>query len=485
MLHAMPTGFARGNNMKKVLIGVFALLLALPAVSFAGSATSQWDLTIGGYVKVDAGYDTQAPISTSNVEGLDQYYAQRNNYHGAENSANASGAFAMAAGQSALNFLVHGPDAWGAKTSAFIQGSFVGQTTNNGSAGTRYGTFTMTHAYMDFTWSTTKLTVGQTWQLWGFQPSFNFIGLNDLALAGRGTYTVPQISVTQNFTKSFYGSFGIQEPYKTADQTGASNSVGQALGPGTIVKGVLTPGTAPTVTSQLPDFAAELGYKSDSCGRIGPNVMQFAVGGFFGQDSVNYGFPVATPTTFRTDHVDRWAGAFKAFIPIIPEKNLNKAGALSLSGSVFTGQNLSNWFLNARGAGALLAYDADPGAGVRYTVPVTTGGWGQISYYITDKVYVNALYGYLRNYTSAYYNALTSQNVITQNQQYIVNVMYDVNAAVRFGVEYSYIATNWAGPGSGGGTSGTNSSSTVTPSGAVLGSRGDVQTGRIAFWYFF
>ncbi|MGD0487120.1 MAG: hypothetical protein ABSB94_08000, partial [Syntrophorhabdales bacterium] len=121
--------------MKKVLIVVFALLLAVPAMSFAGDATSRWDLTIGGYVKVDAGYDTQAP--TNNVEGLDQYYAQRNNYRGAENSANASGAFAMAAGQTALNFLVHGPDAWGAKTSAFIQGNFTGQTTNNGSAGTR------------------------------------------------------------------------------------------------------------------------------------------------------------------------------------------------------------------------------------------------------------------------------------------------------------------------------------------------------------
>ncbi|MGD0489529.1 MAG: hypothetical protein ABSB94_20355, partial [Syntrophorhabdales bacterium] len=282
-------------------------------------------------------------------------------------------------GQTALNFLVHGPDAWGAKTSAFIQGNFTGQTTNNGSAGTRYGTFTLTHAYMDFTWATTKLTVGQTWQLWGFQPSYNFIGLNDMALAGRGTYTVPQISVTQNFTKSFYGSFGIQEPYKTADQLGASNSLGEALAPTTIVKGVLKAGASPTVASQLPDFAAEIGYKSDSAGRIGPNVMQFAVGGFWGQDSVVY----ALPTTFRTDHVDRWAGAFKAFIPLIPEKNLNKAGALSLSGSVFTGQNLSNMFLNARGTGALLAYDADPGPGVRYTVPVTTGGWGQISYYIT------------------------------------------------------------------------------------------------------
>ena len=43
-----------------------------------------------------------------------------------------------------------------------------------------------------------------------------------------------------------------------------------------------------------------------------------------------------------------------------------------------------------------------PGAGVNYTVPVTTGGWGQLSYYITDKVYVNGLYGYNRNYESAH-----------------------------------------------------------------------------------
>jgi hypothetical protein len=350
----------------------------------------------------------------------------------------------------------------------------------------------MSHAYMDFTWATTKLTVGQTWQLWGFQPSFNFIGLNDLALAGRATYTVPQISVTQNFTKNFYGSFGIQEPYKTADQIGASNSLGQALAPVKTVTGGLPSalGTAPAVASVLPDFAAEFGYKSEAAGKIGPNVMQFAVGGFWGQDSVNYGLPIASPTTFHSGHVDRWAGAFKAFIPLIPEKNLNKAGSLSLSGSVFTGQNLSNWFLNARGTGALLAYDADPpGGNVRYTVPVTTGGWGQISYYITDKVYVNGLYGYLRNFTSATYDAMNSYNDIVRNQQYIVNMLYDVNPAVRFGVEYSYIQTTYAGQGNGyllGSTTAvSNSTSTGTPTSAVLSPKGDVQTGRIAFWYFF
>ncbi|MGD0230101.1 MAG: hypothetical protein ABSC19_07065 [Syntrophorhabdales bacterium] len=471
--------------MRKFLIMVVALLLALPAMSFAGSATSQWDLTIGGYVKVDAGYSTQGIGGGDNVtsQGLDTYYAQRNNYHGAENSANSSGSFAMATGQTALNFLVKGPDAWGAKTSAFVQGSFTGQTNNDSatqSHGTRYGTFTLTHAYMDFTWASTKLVVGQTWQLWGFQPSYTFLGLNDLALEGRGS-TVPQISVTQNLSKSFYGSFGIQEPYKMTDQLGVSNSTGEALQTTTTVKGVPTlTSNTPSVSSQLPDFAGEIGYKSDSCGRIGPNVMQFALGGFYGEDSVVY----PLPATFRTDHVDRWATALKAFVPIIPEKNLNKAGALSLSGSVYTGQNLSNWFLNARGTGSLLAYDANPGPGVNYKVPVTTGGWGQVSYYITDKVYVNGLYGYLKNNTSSMYNLLNGNNIITQNQQYIANVIYDVTPAVRVGLEYSYIATHWAGPASAASVAVTDSASNVT-GGPILGSRGDVQIGRVSFTYFF
>ena len=45
--------------MKKTVIVLLALFLALPAVSFAGSATSRWDMTIGGYVKFDMGYGSQ------------------------------------------------------------------------------------------------------------------------------------------------------------------------------------------------------------------------------------------------------------------------------------------------------------------------------------------------------------------------------------------------------------------------------------------
>jgi hypothetical protein len=482
--------------MKKVLIVVCALLLALPAVSFAGSATSRWDLTIGGFVKVDAGYTNQA--AGPSPSGLEQYFPDRNNSNGNQNASNKAGSFGMATGQTTLNFLVKGPDTWGAKTTAFVQGNFVGQTNNNGTnTGTRTGTFTLSHAYMDFTWASTKLTVGQNWQLWGFQPSYTFLGLYDLLMAGRGN-TVPQISITQNFTKSFYASFGIQEPYNFKDQNGGSANLGLAnnFQTGTGINTTAGAGTNTRVTSQMPDFAAEIGFKSDACGRIGPNIMQFAVGGFWGQDTlINIDPTSSARTTYNSQHLNRWGAAFKGFVPIIPEKNLNKAGALSVSGSVFSGQNLANWFLGARNIISLIPYDR-PGANADYAVPVTTGGWAQVSYYFTDKVYTNGLFGYNRNYESAIYKEIYP-NQINQWQQWIINVIYDVNPAVRFGVEYSYTAATFNGKGlnNGGNAApfngqlagyGVPGGSTATPGTATyLDSKGSVQNGRISFWYFF
>ena len=46
--------------MKKIVVVMLALTLAIPAVSFAGSATSRWDLTIGGDIKTDFAYSNIA-----------------------------------------------------------------------------------------------------------------------------------------------------------------------------------------------------------------------------------------------------------------------------------------------------------------------------------------------------------------------------------------------------------------------------------------
>ena len=106
--------------MKKVLILVCALLLALPAAGFAGSASSLWDLTIGGNIKFDLGWatgnasgtlDTPVPVYRPTIP------ANINTKYGNQ---------LWGLGETGLSFFIKGPDTFGAKTNAFVLGDFTG-----------------------------------------------------------------------------------------------------------------------------------------------------------------------------------------------------------------------------------------------------------------------------------------------------------------------------------------------------------------------
>ena len=70
---------------------------------------------------------------------------------------------------------------------------------------------------------------------------------------------------------------------------------------------------------------------------------------------------------------------------------------------------------------------------------MSAGGWGQISYYFTDKLYFNGIYGILENYAARLTETVPEPD--QDNQQYIGNLFYDVNPAVRVAFEYTYIRT--------------------------------------------
>ena len=127
--------------MKKFVILFVAVMLALPAMSYAGSATSRWDLTIGGMVKIDIGYVDQSvnqDYITAERQAADVLV--RNPTTGAltpltnTSSRDKYGALSWGAGETRLNFLVKGPDTWGAKTSAFVEFDFRSMTSNAVSA---------------------------------------------------------------------------------------------------------------------------------------------------------------------------------------------------------------------------------------------------------------------------------------------------------------------------------------------------------------
>jgi predicted porin len=64
-----------------------------------------------------------------------------------------------------------------------------------------------------------------------------------------------------------------------------------------------------------------------------------------------------------------------------------------------------------------------------------------------------------------------NRNTIEREQQYLVNLSYDVNPAMRFGLEWDYIKTRYA-----------NYSAATPP---IYDKSGKMHAVRIGAWYFF
>jgi hypothetical protein len=475
-------GFLKRKNtekearMKKFIVIALALFLAIPAISFAGSATSRWDLTIGGYIKADFGYTTQA-------QGADYFAAQRESHGGYDNLADEYGNYFSAGGETRLNFLIKGPDGWGAKTIGFVEGDFRGTT-----GGSTYGTFALRHAFMKMQWANDALTIGHTWQKWGLMPSFAnvLLGWNMLGAFQKGSRQ-PQIMWDHTFNKNFNMSFGIISPTDAYGTAGGAQKVNSFT------------------ASPYPFFEGEFSYTSDACGKIGPWQMLFSLSGFYGWDRQIYTSqaftspayvcgasgcgPSATPNQNPYSYDDKletaWGAAFKGFIPIIPEKKGDKGGALSVSGIIFASQNPS-WYM---GPLTQSSYNRGTSVSPDYSYPRIFGGWGQVTYFFTDKFFMSGWYGQMkynnssrfRNVTNAAGTAYANNNVITGETQYIVNLSYDVNPAMRLGLEWDYIKTKYANygnpiPGSG---------ATAVREGLYAGNDGSMNAFRFGAWYFF
>lgn len=427
--------------MKKIIIVLLALFLALPAISYAGSVTSRWDMTIGGYVAVNMGYSDQA-------QGAEAIFANRSGMQGSQSLNNEYGNFFSAVGETRLNFLIKGPDGGGAKTSAFIEGDFRGATA------TGEGNFALRHAFLKLDWPNATLTAGQTWQRWGFIPSYAVVGslygFNDLGPFQKGQRQ-PRLDYEQRFGKNWSAALALVSP----------NNIFGTVGDTTVNNYSL---------SRYPFLEGEFKFTTDKCGKVGPYGMMMALGGFYGQEKYVNQYS-ANPNLYTDRNINAWAISLKGFIPIIPEKNKNKAGALAIGGNLFYGQNYSwfagpvasqNSYQRANTAGAFNAV---------YVAPVSFGGFGQITYFFTDKFFVDGYYGYLGVQTSAARTVL-APNAVSSQTQAIININYDLNQAVRFGAQYAYVKTAY------------NNFGGAAPNG-LTDRAGSSNTFRIGAFYFF
>jgi len=465
--------------MKKVVILFVAVMLALPAISYAGSATSRWDLTIGGMVKLDYFYADQ----TSNQ---DITYSEREGATPGTVTSRKRASESWGVGETRLNFLVKGPDTWGAKTSAFVEFDFRSASSNSVSATTRnsaedYGLANLRHAFMKFDWPSFSIVAGRTWSVPGNQPCFCLLGVNENGASNKGAI-LEEVYASWQATKTFSITGGIMTPYNTTKNPG-----------GTIGNSMIEDNGFQE--SLLPLFFTEFLYKTDACGKIGPWMLQFGLGGIYGQEKPSEpadltqvgnqttqggasgtglntvsnpnisGVVYQSVNGYDSSRVNMWMATFKTYIPIIPEKAPGKlAHSLGLAFAAFTGQNVRSFAGAPPFTAATFSYNralyrtptgttnvGTPTANTQlmnphanFVAPVDTGGWGQLQWYWTDTLWTGVYYAENHISLSGPRSATISPGAIDYQKEWHVNLIYDPNPAIRLGIEYSWYQTHYA-----------------------------------------
>ena len=428
--------------MKRTTFLLLAMLLIIPAVSNAGSMTSRYDVTFGGFVKFDLGW-------TSQNANADAVNASRSSSASRKVLADEYGNTFMSGAETRFNFLIKGPDLWGAKTSAFIEGDFRGTSTGN-----QYGGFQLRHAFMKMNWDSAELMMGQNWQQWGMPYYVPTVSILDYAQYLKGIRT-PQIAFRYFFTKEFNAMFGLTSATEWSqalpNRTRQSND-----------------GFA---RSSWPGFQGEVAYWTDRCGKIGPHNLKFALGGYYGKDnSTSTTYLTAAGNDYRDDTLSSWAVAFRYSVPIVPEKAGNKSMSVLLNGNFWVGQNLngSGWLYDSNYA----SYQRPDGS---YAAPTLFGLQANLSWWITNALQLNGNYGYLKHNASNYARNLVVNNY-NMTQSYGANLLWDANQAVRFGIQWVRNYTGYNGYGN--------------PTTGSVGTGNADRTGvadvyRFGAWYFF
>ena len=305
------------DGMKKLVILAIAVLLAMPVLSHAGSATSRWDLTIGGYVMTQAGWADQAVGSGVST-------AQRRSAR-FENARDEFGnLFAHVEGR--LNFTMRGPDAWGAKTGGRLEFDFL-----SNAAGVQ-GDGVLRHAYFTFDWPTTQLLLGNTWY-GAYDVGLPPGGATLASLPNPGIPSrAPQIRLTQKLGPMFTATVGLEYP-GLGKWMAARNDYYDNY-----------------TMSNWPNFYGTFVFASDVCGKIGPNMLKIGMSGVYGRQGIirsetQNQFPgtLNDRTVYSRKQEDGWLAHGFAYVPIIPQREMNKAGALAWYGGVLVGQGLNNY----------------------------------------------------------------------------------------------------------------------------------------------
>lgn len=402
-------------------------------------ATSKFNLSVGGFVKLDYAYNsvnlgpTGYLIPSSGIPKSSSNNGQKD-----------QSIFSVR--QSRLWFKANGPALLGAKTTSLLELDFHGNLETVSTTENLNATPRIRQGYANLDWGTTQLLFGQTADAFTGGYSANTVDFSG-GSGGNGARN-PQIRLTQRVNLSTNNALklvvALQQPYQSnfldEGKSGAAGSIGDSWG------------STPNVVGQALFISKALGV---SPGYFGQSLNNFTTGfyGLYGNQSVRG----------ESNKIASWGAGYYTFIPVLNSKDgKSRAKTLTVEGDVYVAANL------AYGPSTSTSYVGKPGD----LNPAR--GYGirtQALFFPVQDISIAAGYG--RRGAINYNDYKNNPNFQKYYQVIYANVNYDLNAAIRVAAEYQHADNSYGNV-----TSGTGNL-------AGTAQKGTANIGRLAFFYFF
>jgi len=404
---------------------------------------SKFNLSIGGFVKLDYAYNSVSFGSYGALTPGNGAIPKTSSPQGQSDQS------IFTARQSRFWLKVAGPTFLGAKTNALIEVDFYGAPSDaNESPQIR-----MRQAWGSIDWTNTQFLFGQGYDIFGPMVMATIDFRQGSPYGTPNNPRVPQVRVTQKVDldpdNSLKLIFGVQDPNQDGNNNANVPSINPAINQGTF-------GTAVNVAGQAMWVSKALG--------VGPGFwglsMNHLSAGFFGMWGSQ---KVALATGNKS--VDTWGYGFTTFVPILRSKDgRSRDMTMSLEAQAYMAANMQ---FNSATAATFVGDMINPNAAKGY------GFAGQLIFYPIQSLGITAGYGRRNAYN--YANYINNSNFQKSSSLVFANVAYDLNAAIRVAAEYENVNTQYG-----------NVKSVPTTSGmAGTAGTGTANIARLAFFYFF
>jgi len=469
--------------MKKFI--VFAVVLALLVPSLALAAT---EFSLGGFIKLDAFWD-----STQGGKNMNGVPARSNDgsFHHGRMKFTAQG--------SRFSFTVKGPKLWGADVSGFIEMDFdtaeagavgggyvtsaTGRVVVTGAGQTASQAYTprLRHAMFRFNWPTSELLFGQYWSMfceWYAESAED----GPLQMTGTPTARLAQIRFSQKFLSDWTVAGLVGQP--NGALLGSTAYGGVAAGSLNYYGAASNNGEA----AESPQVQAKVTYAHDFWGKAAyygkptpftaqvvagwqRNVMRqqntitlstlngAIGGGASGIDGAAYG--TLANVNLQNEYLNPWMLMGTLFIPVIPTQSANLAGTASILTQWWMGQGVEAFGIAGVNSNLYrLDNNRFGGSGFNYEAYLLKkfGGMVQGQYYFNNQWFLNAVYGVSKAYgvsrarssvfagqsgaNNMEWGFFTADNAQTI-QQVNATLWYRPIQAIKFGLQYSYVAATY------------------------------------------